>query len=237
MAEVRISDLQERADIDLTDFFAVDNATSTRKLAMTTLLSHIADDYQTKTDNSLETTDKTVVGAINELNTNKASTSQSIKNITRNGTTFTATRADDTTFTFTQQDNNTTTGTTYTAGNVPNNTTFGTNGSIKNSYDALVTRTTTLIKTANSGNYSITASASGHVNQSVSFTAPAGYTLVGVFDMLSNYADFVKEISCSSIGNSYSSNTSVSANVCVYNSHSGSLTFTGYVKAVFVKNI
>jgi hypothetical protein len=70
MAEVRISDLQERADIDLTDFFAVDNATSTRKLAMTTLLSHIADDYQTQTDNSLETTDKTVVGAINELNSN-----------------------------------------------------------------------------------------------------------------------------------------------------------------------
>lgn len=68
MAEVRISDLQERADIDLTDFFAVDNATSTRKLAMTTLLSHIADDYQTQADNSLETTDKTVVGAINELN-------------------------------------------------------------------------------------------------------------------------------------------------------------------------
>lgn len=74
MAEVRISDLQERADIDLTDFFAVDNATSTRKLAMTTLLSHIADDYQTQTDNSLETTDKTVVGAINELNTHLSNT-------------------------------------------------------------------------------------------------------------------------------------------------------------------
>ena len=37
-----------------------------------------------------------------------ASKSDAIKNITRNGTTFTATRADNTTFTFTQQDNNTT---------------------------------------------------------------------------------------------------------------------------------
>ena len=60
-----------------------------------------------------------------------------VKNITRSGTTFTATRRDGTTFTFTQQDNNTTTGTTYTAGNVPANTTFGTNGSIKNVYDGL----------------------------------------------------------------------------------------------------
>ena len=67
----------------------------------------------------------------------KAPKSEAIKNITRSGTTFTATRCDDTTFTFTQQDNNTTTGTTYTAGNVPANTTFGTNGSIKNAYDNL----------------------------------------------------------------------------------------------------
>lgn len=42
----------------------------------------------------------------------KADKSDAIKNITRSGTTFTATRADDTTFTFTQQDNNT----TYSAG-------------------------------------------------------------------------------------------------------------------------
>lgn len=42
----------------------------------------------------------------------KANTSDAIKEITRNGTTFTATRADDTTFTFTQQDTNT----TYSAG-------------------------------------------------------------------------------------------------------------------------
>lgn len=111
----------------------------------------------------------------------KAPKSDAIKSITRNGTTFTATRCDDTTFTFTQQDNNTwtamvgatssangsvgyvnavppkdgyntkylradgtwtvppntTTGTTYTAGNVPANTTFATNGSVKNSYDGL----------------------------------------------------------------------------------------------------
>lgn len=37
-----------------------------------------------------------------------AKKSEAIKNITRSGTTFTATRTDDTTFTFTQQDNNTT---------------------------------------------------------------------------------------------------------------------------------
>ena len=58
-----------------------------------------------------------------------------VKSITRNGVTFTATRYDGTTFTFTQQDNNTTTGTTYSAGNCPNNTTFGTNGSIYNLYN------------------------------------------------------------------------------------------------------
>lgn len=48
---------------------------------------------------------------INTLNINlgnKANTSDAIKNITRSGTTFTATRANNTTFTFTQQDNNTT---------------------------------------------------------------------------------------------------------------------------------
>lgn len=70
----------------------------------------------------------------------KAPKSEAIKNITRSGTTFTATRCDGTAFTFTQQDNNTTTGTTYNAGSVPDNTTFGTNGSIKNCYDSLNTR-------------------------------------------------------------------------------------------------
>ena len=67
----------------------------------------------------------------NDLN-NKAAKSEAIKNITRSGTTFTATRTNNTTFTFTQQDNNATTGTTYAAGSCPNNTTFGTNGSIYN---------------------------------------------------------------------------------------------------------
>ena len=50
--------------------------------------------------------------AVAEALTTKADTSDAIKNITRSGTTFTATRADGTTFTFTQQDNNT----TYSAG-------------------------------------------------------------------------------------------------------------------------
>jgi hypothetical protein len=40
----------------------------------------------------------------------KALKTEAIKNITRSGTTFTATRCDDTTFTFTQQDNNSVTG-------------------------------------------------------------------------------------------------------------------------------
>ena len=60
-----------------------------------------------------------------------------ITNITRSGTTFTATRYNGTTFTFTQQDNNTTTGTTYSAGSCPNNTTFGTQGSIYNAFNWL----------------------------------------------------------------------------------------------------
>lgn len=42
------------------------------------------------------------------LNDGKAAKSEAIKNITRSGTTFTATKADGSTFTFTQQDTNTT---------------------------------------------------------------------------------------------------------------------------------
>ena len=59
----------------------------------------------------LTTTAQTLTGATNELNsglTNKANASDAIKNITRSGTTFTATKADNSTFTFNQQDNNTT---------------------------------------------------------------------------------------------------------------------------------
>lgn len=47
-----------------------------------------------------------------KIKSNFASKSDAIKNITRSGTTFTATKADGTTFTFTQQDNNN--NTTYT---------------------------------------------------------------------------------------------------------------------------
>lgn len=65
-----------------------------------------------------------------------------VKSITRSGTTFTAKNSAGTQlFTFTQQDNNTTTGTTYSAGSAPANTTFGTNGSIKNVFDRLNTYT------------------------------------------------------------------------------------------------
>ena len=70
----------------------------------------------------LTTTSQDLSSAINELNTNKAGISDAIKNITRDGTTFTATRANNTTFTFNQQDNNT----TYSAGTAMslNGTTF-----------------------------------------------------------------------------------------------------------------
>ena len=48
-----------------------------------------------------------IIAGIETQISGKASKSDSIKDITRNGTTFTATRADGTTFTFTQQDTNT----------------------------------------------------------------------------------------------------------------------------------
>ena len=78
---------------------------------------YMLDKIKTYIDNALST--------VNSNLANKASRSEAIKNITRNGTTFTATRTDDTTFTFTQQDNNDTypkavknitrNGTTFTA--------------------------------------------------------------------------------------------------------------------------
>ena len=55
---------------------------------------------------------KETVSSINTSIGTKADKSDAIKNITRSGTTFTATRANGTTFSFTQQDNNT----TYAAG-------------------------------------------------------------------------------------------------------------------------
>ena len=58
------------------------------------------------------TTLQSTITSLNSTLNNKASKSEAIKSISRNGTTFTATRTDNTTFTFTQQDNNT----TYSAG-------------------------------------------------------------------------------------------------------------------------
>ena len=57
---------------------------------------------------STSTTDSLSAYQGKVLNDGKAAKSDAIKNITRSGTTFTATKADGTTFTFTQQDNNTT---------------------------------------------------------------------------------------------------------------------------------
>lgn len=57
---------------------------------------------------STSTTDSLAAAQGKALNDTKAAKSEAIKNISRSGTTFTATRADGTTFTFTQQDTNTT---------------------------------------------------------------------------------------------------------------------------------
>lgn len=122
MANKRIIELNERTTINMGDFLMVDDATGSRKLAMSTLFNYLtysslmfvdtlpttdidptviylvphsgsttqwdeyiyrdnqwiligtstldlSSIYQTKTDNSLQTTSKQVVGAINEINT------------------------------------------------------------------------------------------------------------------------------------------------------------------------
>ena len=56
--------------------------------------------------NTTFATNGSVKNAYDSLNSNKAAKTEAIKSITRSGTTFTATRCDDTTFTFSQQDNN-----------------------------------------------------------------------------------------------------------------------------------
>ena len=82
---------------------------------------------------------------ISQLNQNN------VASISRSGTTFTAKNGNGTQlFTFTQQDNNTTTGTTYAASNVPNNTTFATNGSVKNVHDKFNAMTSLTISNKNS---------------------------------------------------------------------------------------
>lgn len=98
-----------------------------------------------------------------------------VSSIKRSGTTFTATRRDGTTFTFTQQDNDTTTGTTYTAGNVPENTTFGTNGSIKNAYDSLDGRLSALGQIYTSSPYTGQIVANGYASK---LTLPEGIWLL-----------------------------------------------------------
>lgn len=123
MANKRIIELNERTTINMGDFLMVDDATGSRKLAMSTLFNYLtysslmfvdtlpttdidptviylvphsgsttqwdeyiyrdnqwiligtstldlSSIYQTKTDNSLQTTSKQVVGAINEINSN-----------------------------------------------------------------------------------------------------------------------------------------------------------------------
>ena len=73
--------------------------------------------YTTFTDGSSVPSGYT---ALNDFTTTTAEAASAIKDITRSGTTFTATRQDGTTFTFSQQDNNT----TYTLGTSGNNVTL-----------------------------------------------------------------------------------------------------------------
>lgn len=68
--------------------------------------------YATGVKGNAETDYRTGNVNLTPDNIGAAKKSEAIKNITRSGTTFTATRTDDTTFTFSQQDNNT----TYSAG-------------------------------------------------------------------------------------------------------------------------
>lgn len=104
------------------------------------------------------------------LNGSKAPKSEAIKNITRSGTTFTATRCDNSTFTFTQQDNNTTTGTSYNAGSCPDNTTFGTNGSIARVYSNLKSRLDNVGETKSSTAYSGNIAANGYCSNTLTLT-------------------------------------------------------------------
>ena len=79
-------------------------------------------------------TNGSIKNVYDDLSSAKAPKSEAIKNITRSGTTFTATRCDGTTFTFTQRDNDTTTGTNYNPSDIPNNNTFSTNATARNIY-------------------------------------------------------------------------------------------------------
>lgn len=113
-----------------------------------------------------------------------ASKSDAIKNITRSGTTFTATKADGTTFTFTQQDsdshhvsntivNNSSTATSNTSTALTNGNVYLNhveNGSVRNSHKISGSGTTTVTTDA-SGNIVISSSGGGVV---VSSTAPTG---------------------------------------------------------------
>lgn len=140
-----------------------------------------------------------------------ASKGDAIKNITRNGTTFTATRADNTTFTFTQQDNNTTYTLAQLVGSSPkgsetqgiywDGSSFKTTQSLQNNQYSIVYRTLTKEVTydkniANAGsNYSFSDwkyNWDGYVS-SVDYFNPSGSRfplgIVKAIDMVTEYKD------------------------------------------------
>lgn len=124
---------------------------------------------------STSTTDSLSAYQGKVLNDGKAAKSEAIKNITRSGTTFTATKADGTTFTFTQQDNNTTysDATTSTHGLM--------SAADKSKLDGLTFANIAskfMVKYLLAENISISA---GQVKSDISITAnQSGYTTVGV---------------------------------------------------------
>lgn len=122
----------------------------------------------------------------NCTDTTKALKTEAIKNITRSGTTFTATRCNGTTFTFTQQDNNTTTGTSYGASSIPNNNTFGTNSTIKNVRQESINRITpSVVGTITSINGNVTLDSNvGYYVINVNLTISGGTVLAwsGIID-------------------------------------------------------
>lgn len=63
--------------------------------------------YDLTEDKTQDTINSEIKNTLNQLDSNKADKSAAVSNITRSGTTFTATKADGTTFTFDQQDTNT----------------------------------------------------------------------------------------------------------------------------------
>ena len=128
-----------------------------------------------------------------------------------------------------RNDANTTTGTTYAAGNVPANTTFGTNGSIKNVYDSSISNMTGLIKAVRK-TFSVTfAVGNGSFNdKDISLS---GYTAIGVIGFGTSHYSLITPTTVELYG------TDKSKLFFAYLNNYGS-TFTGSIIAtiLYIKN-